>query len=220
MKKLQSVILDMDGVISDSEPLHVAAERKTLLSFGVEVSLEDLQVFLGKGIEYMLETFIRSYSLDISYKALYELHQKNLIDAFRQGVKPIDGILELIHHMAKNNVSLAVASSSSSRIIQLVLEQFKITSFFHAVVSGDEVENGKPAPDIFIEALRRMECPADSGVVIEDSPSGVAAAKRAGIKCVGFKSPNSGNQDLSEADWITDDLGVLNVQTLESLLLD
>jgi len=220
MAQLQSVILDMDGVISDSEPLHVAAERKTLQSFGVDVTLDELQTFIGKGIEYMLETFIESYSLDTSYQALYDLHQSNLLSAFHEGVTAIDGVLDLIHHLSQKDVMLAVASSSSPELIDLVLKQLRIKPRFKAVVSGNEVKNSKPAPDIFLEALKRMKCEARSSVVIEDSPSGITAARRANISCVGFLSPHSGYPDLSEADLVIDDLGGLNFEKMEMLLKD
>jgi HAD superfamily hydrolase (TIGR01509 family) len=97
---------------------------------------------------------------------------------------------------------MALASSSTQRVIDTVLEKLALVGVFDPVVSGEEVEHGKPAPDIFLRTAGLLEIPPETCLVIEDSANGVRAAKAAGMVCIGFRNPNSGAQDLSAADAI------------------
>ncbi len=89
--------------------------------------------------------------------------------------------------------------------------------YFQHIISGDLVEHGKPAPDIFVYAANALREEPAHCVVIEDSTNGVKAAKLAGMKCIGFKNPNSGDQDLSLADMVIDDFRKVNLEIFESL---
>jgi len=87
------------------------------------------------------------------------------------------------------------------------------------MVSGESVDRGKPYPDIFLEAADKLEVDTANCVVIEDSKNGVKAAKSAGMKCIGFINPNSGNQDLSLADSLVDSMKKVTVNMLEALFV-
>jgi len=84
-------------------------------------------------------------------------------------------------------------------------------------VGGEEIEKGKPAPDIFLKAAKRLDVGPSSCIVVEDSRNGVLAAKAAGMKCVAYKNPNSGNQSLEKADLIIDNYDSLDVETFRGL---
>lgn len=115
-------------------------------------------------------------------------------------LRPIPYISELIVDLYKNNFSLALASSSPHEQINYILENLGIKRYFHSTISGEDVKEGKPHPEIFLKAARSVGIDPESCVVIEDSHNGVTAAKNANMKCIGYKNPNSGNQDLSNAD--------------------
>ncbi len=215
---LGAVIFDMDGVIVDSEPLHLQAEKKLFTPFGIEVKDEELQSYMGRAPQMFLRHFIDHYGLDTSVEQLYFTHKKNLFQLYKEKVELLSGLLELIIALKNDSIDLAIASSSDRELIFLVLEKFDLFSYFKVIISGGEVSHSKPDPDIFIEALNRLGCDACESVVIEDSSAGVQAAKSAGITCVGFRSPHSGNQDLSMADLIVDDLMLINKKRLESLI--
>ena len=214
---IRSIIFDMDGVISDSEPLHVIAEKKTLADFGVNVSIEELQTYLGKGTKFMLNDFINTYHLDTTYSDLFKKHQENLHFFFEEDVQPIAGAMKLIRDMKSRGLDLAVASSSSHALIHMILKKLQILPFFKTIVSGDDVRESKPAPDIFLKAVRQLSCELFECVVIEDSESGIIAAKKAGLKCIGFQSPNSGDQNLNQADVVVNDLSSIHYQMLQKL---
>jgi len=208
----------MDGVIVDSEPLHVRAERQTLASYGVELVEQELQSYMGRTSAMLLSDFIEKYRLDATLEEIYPKHKANLLRLYRDEVQPITGALELISDLTRAKVDLALASSSDKDLISSVLEKFNLSSFFKVVVSGEEMEQTKPHPGIFLEAARRLGYDPEECVVIEDSNAGVRAAKSAGIPCVGFQSPHSKNQDLSEADLIIDDLRAVDTERLTMLV--
>jgi len=215
---LGAVIFDMDGVIVDSEHLHLQAERKLFASFGIKVTDKELQSYMGGAPQMFLRHYIDHYRLNMSVGQLYSIHKKNLFQLYQEKVELLPGLLELIIALKNDFIDLAVASSSDRELIFLVLEKFDLFPYFKVIISGGEVSRPKPSPDIFIEALRRLDCNVSESVVIEDSSAGVKAAKSAGITCVGFRSPHSGNQDLSMADLIIDDLASINKNRLEALI--
>lgn len=207
---MKAVIFDMDGVISDSEPCHVEAEKALFHKFGVELSTEYLQTYMGKYVTDLLGGIIHDYNLDVNVETLLPIHQKNLVQSYWDKAVPIDGALDLIHSLFDAKIPLGLASSSAHILIDVVLDKFKIRSVFQAVVSGEDVTKTKPDPDIFLETAKRLNIPPETCIVIEDSGAGVHAAKSAGMFCIGYRSPNSGNQDFTLADVIVDDLKTIH----------
>jgi len=136
----------------------------------------------------------------------------------QENEEPMPGVAELIEELYKNKVKLVVASSASIKNIEIVLKMFNLERFFETKVSGDEVNNGKPAPDIFLYAAKVIGAQPEECIVIEDSKNGVEAAKSAGMKCIGFQNPNSGNQDLSSADMVINSFSEINYQELRQIL--
>ena len=112
----------------------------------------------------------------------------------------------------------AIASSTSLDLVQLILSKASLGSYFEVVISGDAVEKGKPAPDIFLRAASELGCPPSACVVVEDSPHGIRGAKRAGMKTVGFANQLSRNLDLSEADMVITDFATASVVKIMELL--
>jgi beta-phosphoglucomutase-like phosphatase (HAD superfamily) len=98
--------------------------------------------------------------------------------------------------------------------IEGVLAKFRIREYFSCVVSGEEVANGKPAPDIYVEASSMLGVMPEQCMALEDSRNGVLAAKRAGMRCIGCLNPNSGHQDLSAADMVVRSIAEIKVQNL------
>ena len=203
---IQAVLFDMDGVLVDSEFLHIKAEKLTLAPYGIELSKEEINNFMGMGVKMMLRSLIEKYSLPITEETLFRIHEKNLSDSFREELEIMPGAIEIINDLKNRKIKLALASSSSLYLINLVLKIIHLESVFDVVISGEEVINGKPFPDIFRKTAELLNIQLDRCVVIEDSKNGVTAAKSAGMICIGFRSPNSKNQDISQADYIVDDL--------------
>jgi HAD superfamily hydrolase (TIGR01509 family) len=208
----------MDGVIVDSEPLHVRAEMETFAPFGIDVTREELQRYMGRTSRMLLEDFIEKYRLDTTLEDLYSVHKMHLLRLYEDDVEAIPGVMRLMNELQNAEVDLALASSSDHDLIASVLEKFQLASYFKVVVSGEEMDRAKPHPDIFLETSRRLDILPEMSVVIEDSNAGVRAAKAAGMVCVGFRSPHGHGQDLNEADLIVDDLREIRYERLVGLM--
>ena len=126
----------------------------------------------------------------------------------------IDGIKDLISDLINNNIAIALASSSPMKFIQLAIEKVGISEYFDIIVSGEHVDKSKPEPDIFLRAASLLKVKPSDCLVLEDSVNGVIAAKKAGMKCIAFLNPNSGNQDLSKADKVVTTLKRLEYKDL------
>jgi HAD superfamily hydrolase (TIGR01509 family) len=200
---IPAFIFDMDGVIIDSEPIHFDVDIKTMNYLGTNISKEELEKYVGMTNPEMWSLIKHEYNVLQSVSEIidYQLTTKiNIIKSIY--LEPIEGIREILFELKKHNIPIGLASSSPRKFIEEVLSKFNITEYFDCIVSGEEVNKGKPAPDVYLEAANILGVDPKYCYVLEDSKNGVAAAKAAGMKCIGFINQNSGNQDLSKADYI------------------
>lgn len=216
---LRAVIFDMDGVIIDSQPYHFAVEEKIFRELGVTVTEEESHSFVGMAGDLMWLYVKNKFGLRQSLQELVEYDNRIRIDYFAslEKVTPIPGIVDLLEELNRNNIKIALASSSSVEVIEIFISKSGLKQYFQQIISGDFVGQGKPAPDIFIHTAQALQEAAADCVVIEDSANGVKAAKLAGMKCIGFCNANSGDQDLSLADMVIDDFRKVNLEIFESL---
>lgn len=202
---LKAVIFDMDGVIIDSEPLHAKAAIEVMKQFGVTIDYDLCYSFIGSTDKHMFEVLKEQYHLSNEiedFLTANKLAKESLVK--QEGYPAIPYIKELIMDLAGHNVKLAIASSSPMDAIKQTVVDQGLTSYFTHYVSGMDLKNPKPAPDIFLRTCELLEISPSEALVIEDSTNGVNAAKAAGIPCIGFQNPGSGNQNLSRADMIVE----------------
>lgn len=216
----QCVIFDMDGVIINSEPIHQECERKIFKMLGVTVSDEDHNALVGATDETMWTKIGSLYDLPIKVHEAIQLKKSLYLEYLKQEtyIKPIPYVSELIANLYKNGFALALASSSPHEQIEFILSGFELKCYFHTIVSGEDVAEGKPHPEIFLKAAEFVGAVPGSCVVIEDSYNGVMAAKSANMKCIGFVNPNSGNQDLGKADKIVHSFKEVSVAMVKGML--
>lgn len=204
---MKAVIFDMDGVIIDSEPIHFEVDMQTMKDLGCNISAEELEKYVGTTNEYIFTHIKKNYKIRESVEEIInyrsEMAKNKVIQA---NLEPIEGIRELLNDLKNNNIPVAIASSSPRDFIDVVVSKFNLQDYFEYIVSGEEVENGKPAPDVYIETAKRLGISPWNCTVIEDSKNGVLAAKAAEMKCIAFQNINSGNQDLSKADIIVNSI--------------
>jgi HAD superfamily hydrolase (TIGR01509 family) len=210
----------MDGVIVDSEPFHFAAEKRVFKELGIVVSEKLHHTFVGIPAQKMWEGIIELHHLTIPVESLIRLQR----EYYRQELEslseilPTEGISDLLSALVDDGFSVALASSAPYSQISFFLKKFQMESLFGAIVSADDVNHGKPAPDIFLKTAEIIGTIPRNCVVIEDSSAGIQAAVKAKMKCIGFKNPNSGNQDLSGADMLVNDFDIQIIELIKELL--
>lgn len=215
----KAVLFDMDGVIIDSEPVRQKLEKELFKKLGMDVSDEEHQSYVGTTSEGMWQGIKSNHDTPHSIAELIGMEQSNYLSNLEKydDQYPMPGVIDLIKNLHENGMTLVVASSACMKNIEVVVKKFKLEKYFTKLVSGEEVPKGKPAPDVFLEAAKRINMQADKCIVIEDATNGVAAAKAAGMKCIGISSPHRVPQDLSEADLVVDHLSKVDYKILQNL---
>ncbi len=216
---LKAVIFDMDGVIIDSEPVHMRLEGQIFKEMGIAVTEEEHHSFVGTTSYYMWGYLKNKYNLNQSIEELVEFDRERFykyLNSEECEIILIDGVKEFIKSLYENGVKLAIASSSPLNVIEAVAKKFKLEQYFEAFITGDFVSKSKPEPDIFLLAAEKLDVNPDDCMVIEDSHNGVRAAKKAGMRCIGVNSDASGRQDISMTDLVINSFK--EVKTLSKLL--
>ena len=216
---MEAFIFDMDGVIIDSEPLHSRVKMETFAHFGLPFDEGDLAQYMGRtSVDIFSDVLKKEHRTDVSVQEIVNYKHAHYLElAVGGALEAIPGSLELIARLRAAGVPLALATSSWRRVVDAILVQFDLTEAFASVISGSELPKSKPDPAIYRLSAEALDVSPCDCVVLEDTAAGVAAAKGAGMYCIGFRSPHSGVQDLSRADEIVDDLAAVDIAKLFSV---
>jgi HAD superfamily hydrolase (TIGR01509 family) len=206
MKKPTAILFDMDGLMIDSEQTRAESFKIVIRKHGGIVK-ENIPQIIGVRALDNWKIMQKRYGLSESPDQLLEEGEAEYTKLIQKDMPLVmPGLFHLIDHIKKMNLKRAVVSSSRMEHITLKLNKLKIDDFFQAIVSGDMVTNGKPNPEGYLVAAGKLNVnPADC-LVLEDAPSGVLAAKAAGMSCIAIPSPYSINGDFSQADYILKNL--------------
>ena len=180
-----SVIFDLDGTLVDSEPNYFEAGRQVLAEHGVpDFTWADHERYVGISTLETVTLWKREYGLRASVDELLAAKNRRYLELARTATRAYPEMREFVELLATEQVPMAVASGSSHRAITAILAGTGLAAHLRTVVSADEVERGKPAPDVFLEAARRLGAAPGDCVVLEDAAPGVAAAHAAGMRCI------------------------------------
>jgi HAD superfamily hydrolase (TIGR01509 family) len=184
---IEGIIFDMDGVLIDSHPVHRDAWRKFLATVGKIVSDKELGFILeGRRRDEILRHFLGDLS---AAKIVEYSHQKDLF--FQENffnVKVVPGVREFLDKLESLRLKIAIATSASTARTSGTLRRLKLDGKFSVVVTGDDVDAGKPHPEVYQLTSQRMNLPPDRLLAFEDAPCGIQSAKSAGIRCVGVST--------------------------------
>lgn len=213
-KTVTTAIFDMDDLMINSHPLHMKVFEAILQSYGISLNNpvnpftreEEISQF-GKKISDMCAYLIDKYSINTTPPEMAQEFNDLMIPVFeKENIKPMDGLMSLIHDLTKHGFRFVLASSAKRRKIDIVLGKLGLTQVFPIIVSGeDEIEHGKPAPDIFLKATEKADVNPNECMVFEDAKNGIESAKAAGIFTVGVHNKLAEErlglrQDLSKSD--------------------
>ena len=179
---MRSVIFDLDGVLADSEPWWNEIDAKLLAEYGVTYRGEYHRNVLGVSYRLACEFYQKTFGLSASVEELMRRRGEIATEFFANRIDLFPSVKPVLKELRQMNLRLAVATSSLTASARPFLARHELTGFFDVVVTGEEVERGKPAPDIYLSAAEKLGVPADACLVVEDALSGVAAAKAAKMR--------------------------------------
>lgn len=222
---LKAIIFDFDGVIADTEPLHLSAFQKVLGEKGITLNSEDYyEIYLGMDDKECFNTVLKAYGINPDKKAIQSLIEKKtaiLMDYLKNNLFIYPGVINFIDR-AKENYLLAIASGALRHEIEFILNAKGIDHAFTTIVSAEDVRAGKPDPECFLIALKRLNHSSkfniepEECVVIEDSIAGLEAARGAGMRSIGVTN-TYGCEKLTMADIVIKSLEDITMEDLERL---
>ncbi len=207
---IEAVVFDLDGVLIESEELWADVREQLARERGGRYGPEEQRAMMGMSSpewsRYMHEHVGLPESPDEIAAEVVEL----MADRYRGQLPLVDGSIEAVERLAAR-WPLGLASSSNRPLIDLVLELSGLARLFRATVSSEEVARGKPAPDVYLEACRRLDAEPTRAAAIEDSHAGIGSAKAAGMRLIAIPNPSfpPGDEALADADVVLGSLAEL-----------
>jgi len=200
------VVFDMDGVLVDSEQVWDQARRDVVAAHGGTWKDSATRDMLGMSSQEWSRYVVEELGAQLTPEQVNDAVVEAMLEGYRRELPLLPGAREAIERAAAAGRTLALASSSNRPVIDLVLERMGVADRFAATVSSEEVGRGKPAPDVYLEAMRRAGI--TEGVAIEDSENGIKSAHAAGLRVIAIPNPHFPPPDeaLALADEILPDL--------------
>ncbi len=211
-----AVIFDMDGVIVDSARYHYLAWRTLLEKRNREYSYEEFKTNFGRRTDMQVRRILGNIP-DAEVTAFVKEKDILFREIIGRSVAAFPGVVDLIKNIKNHEGKLAVGSSSPTETVHLIVGKLGVKEDFDTIVCGDEVTEGKPSPQIFLTAARKLGVLPEKCVVIEDAVIGVAAAKNGGMRAVAVTNTHE-RRDFTEADLVVDSLQELKFETLKNIL--
>jgi sugar-phosphatase len=213
---IRAVVLDMDGLLIDTEPVWRSAEKEVFADLGIELTEADLLDSTGVRIDELAA--VRLPPDGPGPAEVADRITNQVVDYVKRAGEPMPGVPEAIALFGRSDLRLAIASSSPERLIDAVCTRLRLVDIDVRCSALDEA-HGKPAPDVYLAAARRLGLSPARCLALEDSPSGVLAAKDAGMTCVAVPDPLlTGDPRYRRADLVLPSLTELTEPLLRSLI--
>ena len=215
---INAVIFDLDGLLIDSEPYWDQARQQMAAEFGQTWTQDDQHSVMGVSTSTWANYMIERLGLELSPEAVIEHIVSKMLALYRQHIPYLPGAVEAVRLAAKHYPT-ALASGSERSLIDTVVQDPALRGQFQAVVCTDELPRGKPAPDVYLEAARRLGVAPERCVCVEDSANGILAGKAAGMKVIAVPDDrfNPNQVVIRQADVVLDSLLEFKLDLLESL---
>ena len=217
MSEIDAVVFDLDGLLLDTEQVWDEVREALVRERGGRWHDRAQADMMGMSSHEWSRYLHEELGLPEPPEELNRLVVERMEERYRDGLPVIDGAVDAVRRMAER-WPLGLASSSNRPLIDLALDRMGVADLFHATVSSEEVERGKPAPDVYLEAARRLGVPPERAAAVEDSASGICAAKAAGLRIVAIPNRHfpPGDDVLALADVRLDSLAELTPDAVES----
>jgi len=218
---LKAIIFDVDGVIAETESIHLKAFQKTFDSFKINLTPEYHRSLIGSTVKDNIVKINKDFNIDVDVEEYAKVRNEEYISLLEKNtICPNQGLKEILLWGEKNRIKLGICSSSKKTMVEKVLEcVFKkmeisesIYNFFDAFATAEDVRRKKPFPDIYLYVINKLNLQSSECLAIEDSEAGINSAKSAGCGVIGLTTPFNTIDDLINADKI--------VKSLEEILIE
>jgi len=199
------VIFDMDGVLADTAEAHYQSWQVVAEECDTEISRELFHETFGRPNHQIIPRMLGRDVTDEELHRVDRLKEEAFRDIVAETVKPVPGVVDMIEDLHAEGYRIGLGSSGPRENIEAILGALRVRGYFGAIVSGWDVERGKPEPDVFLMVAEGLGIPAGNCVVVEDVPAGIRAAHAAGMLCVAVTTTHDGEL-LREADRVLEDL--------------
>jgi len=217
MPEIAAVIWDMDGVLADTAPHHLLAWQETFAKRGINFTEADFKRGFGVRNDAIIKNTIGEQVTPEEIEAIAREKEATFRRIIGKDVKPLPGALELLKALDEGGIRMAIASSTTIENIHLIVGSLDIEKYLKAVITGHDVTEGKPSPQVFLLAAQRIGAEPKNCIVVEDAVAGVKAAKSAGMYCVAVSNSHP-QEKLKQADLIVASLEMVTVKDLEELV--
>jgi len=214
---ISAVIFDLNGTVLDDEEEYGKAFNKVLKSLGVESGVKYPQT-MGIGVKNNWPLLLTKFN--INTKKSLDLLTKETQDSYINEVSEISvrpGFEDFAERLKENGVLIALATSNTWEVVDKVLEKVSLNNYFDELTTADEVVYTKPDPDIFIKTADKLSVERSGCLVIEDAPSGVKAAHRAGMKVIAIAGEEKFAESLQDADLVVEGFSEITPKVLSEL---
>lgn len=193
----KAVIFDMDGVIFDTEKVYLDIWIEVFEKYGYKMTKELYVNVMGTGRKNVIKTFLENFGDDLPIEKMYEEKDNQLFYIIEnQGIPLKEGVKELFSMLKEKNYKIALATSAKRERVEKQIKDKWLKESFDAIVCGDDVEKGKPSPDIFLKAAKKIDVEAENCFVVEDSPAGIKAAFSGGMKGIHVEDLKAADEDI------------------------
>ena len=193
----KAVIFDMDGVIFDTEKVYLDIWIEVFEKYGYKMTKELYITVMGTGRKNVIKTFLENFGDDLPIEKMYEEKDNQLFYIIEnQGIPLKKGVKELFSMLKEKNYKIALATSAKRDRVEKQIKDKWLKESFDAIVCGDDVEKGKPSPDIFLKAAKEIDVEAKDCFVVEDSPAGIKAAFSGGMKGIHVEDLKVADEDI------------------------
>lgn len=205
--KYRAIVFDLDGVLWDGEPIYHEAFNVVLKPYGHIVTAEEYENIIGNSVEAAWAWVLKRYGIVDSPGAFYRAYNVAVLELLAHPVEPLPGVRELLRELKSRGIPVGLASASLRQWVDATLAGIGLADEFDTTVAAGEVPYAKPAPDLYLKAAENLGVDPKLCVAVEDTRSGVRAAKAAGMYTIQVRAASTALAPIDEADAVIEDFG-------------
>lgn len=206
----KAIVFDFDGVITDGIPFHDQAYIEVFGKYGIKITIEQLHKKIGLTIKEVIAQIFDEFSIKEDINKAVEDHKKILYRLYKENATIPEHLTDFLEACKRNHLKIAIASSTYSNIVEMILKKYKIDNFFNVIVGGEDITKGKPNPEMIEKALKELNIDSKYTIAIDDAKSGIIAAKKINMYTIAYNRYSQ--KVISEAD--------INVNNFNEIKMD